>query len=160
MTIPEKAVEAFKAAWHAADDEGRAGERVRAGLAAAAPYIAAQALRDAADEVRGYAYTPDDVREVAHGDDYADGITDAHHVFDRLLAAPRRPDRGREMTSYTEYEVRREYADDTHSVVKGNLRDERLARGWRETAQDGTPSVPVVIYQREVTVTPGEWVAL
>ena len=56
-------------------------------LAAAAPYIAAQALRDAADEVRGYAYTPDDVREVAHGDDYADGITDAHHVFDRLLAA-------------------------------------------------------------------------
>ena len=55
-------------------------------LLAAAPHIAAQALRDAADEVRGYAYTPDDVREVAHGDDYADGITDAHHVFDRLLA--------------------------------------------------------------------------
>lgn len=46
VTIPDAAVEAFKAAWHAADDEGRAGERVRAGLTAAAPHIAAQALRD------------------------------------------------------------------------------------------------------------------
>ncbi|NCD23137.1 MAG: hypothetical protein EOL90_09380 [Spartobacteria bacterium] len=62
-------------------DEWRDG--ARAAIEAAAPHI----LRDAADEVRGYAYTPDDVREVAHGDDYADGITDAHHVFDRLLAA-------------------------------------------------------------------------
>ena len=59
----------------------------RAAIEAAAPYIAARELRDAADEISGYAYTPDDVREVAHGDDYADGITDAHHVFDRLLAA-------------------------------------------------------------------------
>ena len=66
-------------------DEWRDG--ARAAIEAAAPYIAAQALRDAADEVSGYAYTPDDVREVAHGDDYADGITDAHHVVDRLLAA-------------------------------------------------------------------------
>ena len=50
ITIPDAAVEAFKAAWHAADDEGRQGNRVSAGLTAAAPHIAAQALRDAADE--------------------------------------------------------------------------------------------------------------
>ena len=58
----------------------------RAALAAAAPYIAAQALRDADAEVSSYAYTPDDVKEVGQGD-YADGITDAHHVFERLLNA-------------------------------------------------------------------------
>ena len=51
MTIPDVAVEAFKAAWHAADDEGRAGERVRAGLTAAAPHIAAQERQRVADEI-------------------------------------------------------------------------------------------------------------
>ena len=51
ITIPDAAVEAFKAAWHAADDEGRQGNRVSAGLAAAAPYIAAQERRRVADEI-------------------------------------------------------------------------------------------------------------
>ena len=97
ITIPDAAVEAAIAALVARVFGGLAApspqaltlirEDLTAELAAAAPHIAAQALRDAADEVSGYAYTPDDVREVAHGDDYADGITDAHHVFDRLLAA-------------------------------------------------------------------------
>lgn len=102
ITIPEAAVEAaaraayedgflrhakhyYPLTWEEIGDGAR--ESWRAIVRAAAPHIAAQALRDAADEVRGYAYTPDDVREVAHGDDYADGITDAHHVFDRLLDA-------------------------------------------------------------------------
>ena len=103
ITIPDAAMEAaaraayeegflrhvrrtrFGFTWDEISDEAR--ESWRQVVIAAAPHIAAQALMDAADEVRGYAYTPDDVREVAHGDDYADGITDAHHVFDRLLAA-------------------------------------------------------------------------
>lgn len=101
ITIPDAAVEAAarlsreenpiprQKEWDAASPWIRQMwmDGVRPIIAAAAPHIAAQALMDAADEVRGYAYTPDDVREVAHGDDYADGITDAHHVFDRLLAA-------------------------------------------------------------------------
>ena len=86
VTIPDAAMEAAFHQWRRIDPIIGTGD-VRLILTAAAPYIAAQALRDAADEVRGYAYTPDDVREVAHGDDYADGITDAHHVFDRLLDA-------------------------------------------------------------------------
>lgn len=86
ITIPDAALEAACHQWRRIDPIIGTGD-VRLIIAAAAPYIAAQALRDAADEVSGYAYTPDDVREVAHGDDYADGITDAHHVFDRLLAA-------------------------------------------------------------------------
>ena len=101
ITIPDAAVEAAaqvyfgeygpSISWHSPsmseEERDTWRDEVTAYLAAAAPHIAAQALRDAADEVSGYAYTPDDVREVAHGDDYADGITDAHHVFDRLLAA-------------------------------------------------------------------------
>lgn len=94
MNIPDAAVEAALRARFLPDGGDPIGgweqwaiNQVTDQLAAAAPHFAAQALRDAADEVCGYAYTPDDVREVAHGDDYADGITDAHHVFDRLLAA-------------------------------------------------------------------------
>ena len=103
ITIPDAAVEAAAQAsynhlraeddgailtpWEGYHDKEWWRAFIRVELAAAAPYIVPQALRDAADEVRGYAYTPDDVREVAHGDDYADGITDAHHVFDRLLDA-------------------------------------------------------------------------
>ena len=88
-TEPDESVPCRDTDWDSLPDSWQEEWRdgARAALAAAAPYIAAQALRDAADEVRGYAYTPDDVREVAHGDDYADGITDAHHVFDRLLDA-------------------------------------------------------------------------
>ena len=94
VTIPDAAVEAAARAMDANFNpdyypilSAMFSDYAATALTAAAPYIAAQALRDAADEVRGYAYTPDDVREVAHGDDYADGITDAHHVFDRLLDA-------------------------------------------------------------------------
>ena len=88
ITIPDAAVEAAERAYLAAYFNGESRARqIVAALAAAAPYIAAKALRDAAAEVNGYAYTPDDVRDVAHGSDYADGITDAHHVFDRLLNA-------------------------------------------------------------------------
>ena len=86
ITIPDAALEAAYHKWRRIYPIIGTGD-IRLIIAAAAPHIAAQALRDAADEVSGYAYTPDDVREVAHGDDYADGITDAHHVFDRLLAA-------------------------------------------------------------------------
>ena len=88
MNIPDAAVEAAAhAMFEVTGEPDWTAMEIRQVVEAAAPHIAAQALRDAADEVRGYAYTPDDVREVAHGDDYADGITDAHHVFDRLLAA-------------------------------------------------------------------------
>lgn len=46
--VPDAAVTAFKAAWHAADAEGRAGERVRDGLTAALPLLTAapSATRD------------------------------------------------------------------------------------------------------------------
>ena len=88
VTIPDAAVEAAAhVMFEVTGEPDWTAMEIRQVVEAAAPYIAAQALRDAADEVRGYAYTPDDVREVAHGDDYADGITDAHHVFDRLLDA-------------------------------------------------------------------------
>lgn len=53
---PEQ-IEAFKAAWHAADDEGRTGERVRDGLAAALRVVRSDAdlaarQRDIARELR------------------------------------------------------------------------------------------------------------
>ena len=88
ITIPESLVQIVAERILHGENAGHMPTTIaRASLRAAAPYIAAQALRDAAAEVNGYAYTPDDVREVAHGSDYADGITDAHHVFDRLLNA-------------------------------------------------------------------------
>lgn len=51
--VPEAAVEAFKAAWHKADDEGRGGERVRDGLTAALPFLTAapSATRDEVADV-------------------------------------------------------------------------------------------------------------
>lgn len=61
---------------------------MRAALEAVAPLIAAKALRDAADEVRNYAYQPDDVSALFPADQqpaYLAGVTDAHHVADRLL---------------------------------------------------------------------------
>lgn len=39
--VSDAAVEAFKAAWHHTDAEGRSGERVRDGLAAALPFLGA-----------------------------------------------------------------------------------------------------------------------
>ena len=49
--VPEAAVEAFKVAWHKADDEGREGERVRDGLTAALPIltVAPSATREDVD---------------------------------------------------------------------------------------------------------------
>src|SRR5690606_29685927 len=47
-TPAPEAVEAFKAARHEADAEGDAGNRVLRGRTAAGPFIAAEALRDAA----------------------------------------------------------------------------------------------------------------
>lgn len=49
---PDAAVEAFKTAWHRADSEGRAGERVREGLTAAAPHLTPEASRIAVLEAR------------------------------------------------------------------------------------------------------------
>ena len=65
-------------------------EAMRAALEAAVPAIAAKALRDAADEVRSYAYQPDDVSGPFPADQqpaYLAGATDAHHVADRLILA-------------------------------------------------------------------------
>ena len=42
--IPSEAVARFRAAWHAADREGRKGNRVRAGLEAARPLLNLEAL--------------------------------------------------------------------------------------------------------------------
>ena len=63
-------------------------EAMRAALEAAAPLIAALALRVAADEVRNYVYKPDDVSGPLLADQqaaYLTGVTDAHRVIDRLL---------------------------------------------------------------------------
>lgn len=70
--------------------DGYATSTARAALEAVAPLIAAKALRDAADEVRNYAYQPDDVSGPFPSDQqpaYLTGATDAHHVVDRLLRA-------------------------------------------------------------------------
>lgn len=87
LTVPsmvsEAAVEAFKAAWHKADAEGRAGERVRDGLAAAIPHLTAQPAPEASrEDVVGIlvglgAMSPD------HG---ADAASRAALVADILLA--------------------------------------------------------------------------
>ena len=79
----EADVEAFKAAWHKADDEGREGERVRDGLAAALPHLTAQPAPEASrEDVVGIlvglgAMSPD------HG---ADAASRAALVADILLA--------------------------------------------------------------------------
>ena len=70
--------------------DGYATATARAALEAAAPAIAAKALRDAAMEVRDYAYRPDDVSAHFPADmqvAYMAGATDAHSVADRLLLA-------------------------------------------------------------------------
>ena len=87
VTIPDATVEAAAhAMFEVTGEPDWTAMEIRQVVEAAAPHIAAQALRDADAEVSSYAYTPDDVREVGQGD-YADGITDAHHVFERLLNA-------------------------------------------------------------------------
>lgn len=77
-TPPAEAVEAFKAAWHEADAEGDAGNRVLRGLTAAGPLIAAQALREAAETLRA--------EDMGHDRWYADGL---EHRADRIVRLAR-----------------------------------------------------------------------
>ena len=56
-------------------------------LTAAAPIIAAKALRDAADEVRTHSYKSDEVTGVPTSEQvsWLVGTSDAHRMVDRLL---------------------------------------------------------------------------
>ena len=60
---------------------------MRAALKAAAPFIAAKALRDAADEVCTHSYKSDEVTGVPTSEQvsWLVGTSDAHRMFDRLL---------------------------------------------------------------------------
>ena len=60
---------------------------MRAALDAVAPFIAAKALRDAADEVRTHSYKSDEVTGVPTSEQvsWLVGTSDAHRMFDRLL---------------------------------------------------------------------------
>ena len=71
--------------WSPASDEVR--RDARAALEAAAPLIAAKALRDAADEVRTHSYKPDEVTGVPTSEQvsWLVGTSDAHRMVDRLL---------------------------------------------------------------------------
>lgn len=74
----DKAAEGARKEW-------RNGTRVV--LEAVAPIIAAKALRDAADEVRNYAYRSDEVTHVGTSEQvpWLIGTSDAHRMVDRLL---------------------------------------------------------------------------
>lgn len=88
ITIPDAAVEAAVAAHRRAYFEGKSvRSSVEASVTAVAPYIAAQALRDAADEVRKHAYQPDEVTIVPTSEQasWLIGTFDAHRMVDRLL---------------------------------------------------------------------------
>lgn len=82
LAVSDAAVEAFKAAWHLADAEGRTGERVRDGLAAALPHLGAapSATReDVRDEIAGHPI----------GSGYyatSVGVDEAFEIADALLA--------------------------------------------------------------------------
>ena len=71
--------------WSPTPGEARAD--ARAALEAAAPLIAAKALRDAADEVRTHSYKPGDVTGVPTSEQvsWLVGTSDAHRMVDRLL---------------------------------------------------------------------------
>ena len=59
----------------------------RAALSAAAPYLMAMALREAADEVDNYAWQPGDGHTLPESEQaaYMLGANDAHHVAEKLI---------------------------------------------------------------------------
>ena len=75
--------------WDDVDESTRIDYRTVAAemLTAAAPIIAAKALRDAADEVRTHSYKPDEVTGVPTSEQasWLVGTSDAHRMVDRLL---------------------------------------------------------------------------